>query len=145
MKKKMIAGVLIVGLSLATVASANWGRHGGYGNNYAGCANRQVVMNPQLDAETKIKIKQFFKDNQTLHKEIAMKRAEKRALMRNDQVDPTVAATVTGELFDLHATLMEKAEAAGVEQYVGAPMRGGHGPGFHSGRGMGSGKGKMQQ
>ncbi len=151
MKKKIIALALITGLTMATVASADWGRgrgHGGYGG-YGDCpqmqGQMQGQMSQQLDQETKDKIKQFFKDTQPLHKEMAMKRAEKQALMRSDNPDPQAVAKVTGELFDLRMTKQEKAELAGVDQYVGHGRmghmgrmgRGGCGPGFGKGQGRG--------
>ncbi len=142
MKKKVIAVMLVTGLTIATVASANWGRHGDWDGNCGNFRGRQVMMNPQVDDVTKAKIHQFFKDNQPLQKEIAMKRAEKMALMRSETPDPTAVAKVTGELFDLHTSLRTKAETAGVDEYLGPPMRAGKGRGHHSGRGQGPGFGK---
>lgn len=144
MKKKIIALVLITGLSIATVASANCGRHGRWENNCGNFQGRQVMMNPQVDDATKAKVKQFFKDNIALHKEIAMKRAEKQALMQSDTPDPMAVAKVTGELFDLHTSLREKAEVAGVDQYVGPSMRGGKERASCSGKRQGPGKRKFQ-
>ena len=135
MKKSVIAVVLITGLTLATFASADWGRHGKWGRGCGSCEGRQVVMNPQLDEAGQAKMRQFYKENLTLHKEIAMKQAEKRALMQSDQPDPAAVAKVTGELFELHNALVEKAEIAGVDQFVGQPMRGGQGGPFCSGSG----------
>lgn len=140
MKKHIVAIVLIAGLTMATVASANWGR-GGQGNGgYGNCQQMegpmmQGQMMQQLDPATKEKVSKFFKDNQPLHKQIAMKQAEKRAIMQSEKPDPQAAAKVAGELFDLRTTMHDKAEAAGVSQYLG-PM--GHGKGF---RGPGSGTG----
>lgn len=140
MKKKIVAIALIAGLSIATAASANWGRGGhGFGGGYGNCPQMQGPMMQQLDPETRAKVTQFFKDNQALHKQVAMKRAEKQALMRSDKADPQAAAKVAGELFDLQTTLHEKAAAAGVEQYLGPMGMGGRrgmgfgGPGFGQG------------
>ena len=138
MKKQLLALALITGLTMATVASADWGR-GGRGQGYGDCQQMQSQMYQQLDQETKDKIKQFFKDTQPLHKEMAMKRAEKRALMKSDTPDPQAVAKVTGELFDLRTTMREKAELAGVDQYVGHGRMGGMG---YMGRGHGCGKGQ---
>lgn len=126
MKKQLTALALILGLTMATGASANWGRgnkgYGGYGN----CPQMQGQMVQQLDQATQDKIQQFFKDTQPLHKEMAMKRAEKQALMRSDNPDPQAVAKVTGELFDLRMTMQQQAEQAGVAQYVGPGHMGGH-------------------
>lgn len=135
MKKQIIAITLVAGLAVATVASANWGR-GGYGGQmgYGGCPQvQQGQMFQQLDQATQDKIAQFYKDNSSLRKEIVMKQAEKRALMQSAQPDPQAVATVAGELFELRTTMREKAELAGVEQYIG-PRKGFGGPGF---RGLG--------
>jgi Spy/CpxP family protein refolding chaperone len=141
MKKHVIAIVLIAGLTVATAASANWGRGGGYGGGNGNCpmAQGQTMVPP--DPAVKAKVDQFFKDNQALHKQVVMKQAEKRALMQSDKVDPQAAAKVAGELFDLRTTLHDKAAAAGVAEYVG-PMGGGCDKG---GRGRGMGNRMMNQ
>lgn len=149
MKKQILALALITGLTMTTVASADWGRGGrGYGN----CpqVQGQMMQGPrfqQLDPETQAKIQQFFKDTQPLHKEMAMKRAEKQALMRNDNPDPQAVAKLTGELFDLKVMIREKAELAGVDRYVGrgGMGRGGRGHGFGMGQGGGMMNGYHQQ
>lgn len=138
MKKQLTALMLIMGLIMATGASADRGRGnrglGGYGDCPQMRGQMQSQM-PQLDQATQDKIKQFFKDTQPLHKEMAMKRAEKQALMQSDTPDPQAAAKVTGELFDLRVNMQEKAEQAGVGQYVG--------PGHMSGMGRMGGMGRM--
>jgi Spy/CpxP family protein refolding chaperone len=141
MKKQIIAMALVAGLTAATVASADWGR-GGYGGQmgWGGCPQiQQGQMAQQLDKATQDKIAQFFTDNRSLQKEIVMKQAERRALMQSAQPDPQAVATVAGELFELRATMREKAQAAGVEQYIG-PRGGIGGPGFRDNGpcGMGS-------
>lgn len=123
MKKQLLALTLILGLAMTTAASADWGRGGrGYGGGNCSQMQGQMGQGPmfqQLDQETQNKIKQFFKDTQPLHKEMAMKRAEKRAIMNSDNPDPKAAAKIAGEMFDLRTTIREKAELAGVDQYIG--------------------------
>jgi Spy/CpxP family protein refolding chaperone len=146
MKKTIIAVVLITGLTMATIASAGWGRHGNWDNGCTNYGGRQMMMNAPADAATQAKMQQFYKDNLDLHKQMAMKQAEKRALLMSDQPDPAAAAKVAGELFDLHTTLMEKAEAAGVDQFIGPQMRGprgGQGGPFCQGNGPGQGRKRM--
>jgi Spy/CpxP family protein refolding chaperone len=156
MKKQFLALALIIGLSVATVASADWGKGRGYG--YGDCPQMQgqMMQGPmqgqmpqQLDQATQDKIQKFFKDTLPLHKEMAMKHAEKQALMQSDKPDPQAVAKVTGEMFDLRMTMQEKAELAGVDQYVG-PGRMGMGMGMGMGcggrghgKGMGQGPGMM--
>jgi hypothetical protein len=146
MKKKIIALALISSLTLATAATANWSK----GNRGGGdCSQRQGQFQA-LDQDTKDKLQQFFVDNKDLQKEMVMKQAEKRALMRSDNPNPADAAKIAGELFDLRSTVREKAVAAGVEQYIGQGrkgMMGGSGPGHHGGHkgnGMGRGMGQNQ-
>ncbi len=137
MKKQILAIALIGSLTMATVATANWGKNCGQG--YADCPQMQGQYQ-QLDQATQDKIKQFFSDNQGLRKEMMMKQAEKRALMRSDNPDPQLAAKVAGELFDLRTSLRAKAVEAGVDQYVGKGQGRMGGGGKHHGNRMG----KMQ-
>lgn len=125
MKKKIIALVLVSGLAISTVASANWGRGGGRGFNCGNCIQGQYYQ--QIDPAIQGKIDQFFTDTQSIRRDMAVKQAEKMALMRSTNPDPAALSKVTGELFDLRATMQEKAVEAGVDQYIG-PM-GGRGPG----------------
>lgn len=126
MKKKIIAAVLISGLAVATVASANWGRGGG-GFYCGNCPQQGGVYYQQVDPAIQEKMDQFYTDTQALRKEMAVKQAEKMALLRSDNPDPAAVSKLTGELFDLRTAMQEKAEAAGVDQYMGP--RGGRGPG----------------
>ncbi len=145
MKKHIVAIALIAGLSMASVASANWGRGGGGNGGFGGCPQMQGQMMQQMDPATQEKVSKFFKDNQALHKQLVMKQAEKRAIMQSEKPDPQAAAKVAGELFDLRTALHDRAEAAGVVQYIG-PMGGGMGGGKgFRGHGFGSGMGRNAQ
>ena len=145
MKKKLIAAILISGLTITTVASANWhGQRGQRGNWDCPQMRMQDMQGMQnLDEATQEKVTQFRTDNQALLKEMVMKRAEKRALMRGDNPDSKLAAQLTGELFDLRTSIRLKAEEAGVAQYIGPMNKGCNAMG--SGRGQGGGRhhGKM--
>jgi|GEM_PF-972638 len=160
MKKQLLTLALILGLAAATTASAHWNRGGGgYGGRggYGTCWQTQGRMQgpmqgrmfQQLDQATQEKLQQFFKDTQPLHKEMAMKRAEKQALLRSDTPDAKAVAKVTGEMFDLRAALQQKAAQAGVDQYMGYGRMGfaGRGPGACIGpninQDMGPGMGMM--
>jgi len=134
MKKQIAAIILITGLAVTTVTSASWGRGGqGYGGD-GNCPQMQMPMMQPMDQATQEKVTKFFKDNQALHKQIVMKQAEKHALMRSEKPDPQTAAKIAGELFDLQTSMHDKAEAAGVAQYVG-PMGRGMGMRGHQGFG----------
>lgn len=131
MKKKIAAAILISGIAITTVASANWnGQRGNYD-----CPKMQMQFVQNLDETTLAKVQQFKVDNQAILKEMAMKHAEKRALMRSDNPDPKLAAQLTGELFDLRNTLSLKAEEAGVAQYIGQMNMGCNGMGSRGGQG----------
>jgi Spy/CpxP family protein refolding chaperone len=143
MKKKIIASALIAGLLVTGTAMANWGRGGGGRGGCWGNPPAYTMMAPDLDQATKDKIKAFFKENQALRKEIVMKHAEKRALMQSPNPDPQAVAKVTGELFDLRMAMHDKAEAAGVDQYLPMGRGMGMGPGMGTGMGPGTGPGKM--
>ena len=151
MKKQILISALAatVALGAATATQANWGqRGGGYGQQgMQGPGPRMQMQYQQLDPAVKEKLDQFFTDTQDLRKEIVVKRAEQRALLRSDNPDSAAAGKLAGELFDLRTTMREKAEEAGVSAYL--PMngpRGGRdfGPGQRGkGRGMGKGGGYM--
>ena len=135
MKKKIAATVLILGLTMTTVATANWyGQRGNYD-----CSGIQMQRLQNLDPAIQEKVMQFRTDNQQLFKEMAMKRAEKRALMQSSNPDPKAAAHLAGELFDLRTTIHLKADEAGVAQYIGPMNKGANGKG---GRGKYGGKGQ---
>lgn len=148
MKKKILTTALIaaVAMGTATATYANWGQRGGgyWNNNMQGPGPQMQMRYNQVDPAVQEKLDKFFTDTQDLRKEMAVKRAEQRAMLRADNPDPAAAGKLAGELFDLRTTMHQKAEEAGVTAYLG-PMngpRGGRdfGPG---GPGMGRGmKGK---
>lgn len=138
MKKTIITAVLISGLAITTIASANWG-HGGNGFNAGICP--QAQCNQQIDPAMQGKLDTFYAETVGLRKEIAVKQAEQRAMMSGTNPDPAAVAKLTGELFDLRTSMQDKAVAAGVDQYVG-PMMGAGGRGM--GPGMGGGRGMMR-
>ncbi len=134
MKKKIAAIALVLTLATVGMASARGGMGGGYGP----CNNNpqmQGQMNQQLDQATQVKVDAFFKDTQDLRKQIMMKQSEKQALLQGANPDAAAASKLSGELFDLRATMQDKAKAAGVDSYLGGPGRGG----MMGGRGMGMG------
>jgi hypothetical protein len=83
---------------------------------------------------------------------MAMKRAEKKALMKSSTPDAQAVARLAGEMFDIRTTIHEKAELAGVDQYIGPGRMGGMGRKGHMGRGgqgpcfgAGPGAGRMME
>ena len=134
MKKKIAAIALVLTLATVGMASARGGMGGGYGPCYNN-SQMQGQMYQQLDQATQDKMNAFFKDTQDLRKQIMMKQSEKQALLQSANPDPAAASKLSGELFDLRATMQDKAKAAGVDSYLGGPGRGG----MMGGRGMGMG------
>ena len=140
MNKKMImtaALAAVIGLTGIYHASATPGMAGM--KSPADCPRAAAMAVAELDGATKAKLEAFREENQALRKEIMMKWAEKKAIMRGEDPDPKKAAQVTGELFDLQATMQAKAKEAGLDQYM--EMRMGQGCGKcsmhpHGPRGM---------
>ncbi len=121
--------VTVLGFAVIQQASARgWG--GGYGGGF-NCPNYGMNYQ-QLDSATQAKIDAFRAETTELRKQMAMKRAEKQALMANQNPDPQAIARVEGELFDLHTEMQSRAREAGV------PAMGGRG-GNYGGMGMGAG------
>lgn len=141
MKKTIAVVVVIAGMGLAglTQAYAGWGHRGG---NFYNCPQYQEQGAPpatQVDPATREKIDKFFEDTTELRKQMAMKRAEQRALMTADTPDAAAVSKVAGELFDLRNSLRQQADEAGVAGLIGP--RDGFGMG---GPGMKGGKGGRQ-
>lgn len=114
MKKTLIITALVAGIGFFGLqqASANWGMGDGPGMGH-GCLKGGPCYS-QLDAASKEKVDKFYDETKDLRKQMVMKHAEERAIMRSENPDPAKAAKLAGEIFDLGTTLDSKAEAAGV-------------------------------
>ena len=137
MKKIATAAALISVLTFAGIQSVS--AHGGryFGNNsYGGgyCGNYDEERQ-DLTEKDRAAFEKFNDDTSTIRKEIVVKRSELNALMRQDNPDETKVAKLAGELYDLHADLGSKAEAAGIEGRFADE----HGPGMMQGYGWGRG------
>ena len=156
MKKKIMITTLAAALAIGAAATSygGWGqRGGGYGGGYMNNdmqapGPRMQMQYNQIDPATQEKLDTFFADTQDIRKEIAVKQAERMALLRGENPDPGAAGKIAGEIFDLRTTMHQKAEEAGVTAYLG-PMngqRGGRnisgGPGMNRG-GMNKGGGRF--
>ncbi|MDP3480800.1 MAG: periplasmic heavy metal sensor [Desulfoprunum sp.] len=142
MKKKIAAIALVLSLATVGIASARGGMGGGMGMG-VNCPQAQgQQMNQQLDKATQDKLDAFQRDTQALRKQIIMKHAEMRAMMQSDNPNPAAASKLSGELFDLQATMQDKAKAAGVATYLGGGCGMGMGRGGMMG-GQGGGRGMM--
>ncbi len=130
-KKAAVIAALVVGLGTTGLYQAQargWG--GGYGG---GCYNVECGKNyQQLDEAGKEKVDAFRNDTRDLRRKMAMKRAEKQALLSAQNPNPAEVAKVEGELFDLKMELRSKAAEAGLPAMGTAPRGfrgGGKGPG----------------
>lgn len=143
MKKKIAIAVVIAGMGLAGLnqAYAGWGQRGGNNWNGPQYQNQPIQQNIQVDPAVKEKMDKFFESTVELRKEMAMKRAEKQALLRADNPDPAALSKIEGELFDLRNTIRTKANEAGVVGLMGP--RGGFGAGGPGQRGPGGKGGRM--
>jgi len=137
MKKVFVITALVAGLGFFGFqqASANRGMGGGYGMGQ-GCPKGQPCYT-QLDAASKEKVDKFFNETKDIRKQMVMKHAEELAVLRSDNPDPSKAAKLAGEIFDLRSTMETKADAAGVSGLLncGNYDGPGHGMGPHDGSG----------
>lgn len=132
MKKTLVIVGLVAVLGFAGMQHASargWG--GGYGGDFQ-CPNYGMNYQ-QLDEATQAKIDAFRAETTELRKRIAMKRAEKQALMYSENPDPQAVANVVGELFDLRTEMQNKAREAGVPMMGGKRGGMGMGAGYHKG------------
>jgi hypothetical protein len=106
MKKTLMAALLAAIIGMMGVQHAE-ARDEGPHENGPGYFHK-------LDDATKAKIAKFRAENQDLHKQIAMKRAEKSALIRSETPNIEAVKKAAGELFDLKAAMYEKVKAAGL-------------------------------
>jgi Spy/CpxP family protein refolding chaperone len=140
MKKALVITALVVGVGLVGWQQASAGRgYGGFGPGNYYCQGPGPMAYSQIDQATQEKVDKFFDDTKDLRKAMIMKMAEQRALLRAEQPDPTKAAKVAGELFDLRTSIQDKAEAAGVDELIGPHGGMGYGMGAGMGRHHGLG------
>lgn len=143
-KKQIALGIILVSaITTAGIqdASANpWG--GGpnkWSNSQCGqCDRSEFRGQPQLDEKSTEEYDVFRSETAELRKEIAIRKAEKAALMLNDNPDAKKVAQLTGELFDLREQLHSKAQEKGLRKvgyYRGPGQRcGGPGPKWFQGQ-----------
>jgi len=137
MKKTVVMAALIAALAFAGIQTVSANSDSNYGDSNYGpgyCANYFNGGNGYT-AEDRAAFDKFRDDTAGIRKEIVVKQNELTALMNRDNPDETKVAKLTGELYDLQATLDSKAEAAG----IGNGFAYGHGPGMMGGYGWGPG------
>ncbi len=138
MKKMFVVTALVIGMGVIgwqQADAANKGMGMGAGPQ-KGCPQYQ-----QLDAASQAKVDKFHEDTKALRRQMMMKHAEERAILKADNPDPAKAAQLAGELFDLRETMQGKAKEAGVQELMGG--RGCMGAGMMGPHRGGCGRGMM--
>ena len=121
-KKNIVLGVVLVGaIAIAGLQSAGAGPWRGGPNQWGGpgcgeCDGYGYQRQLQLDDKSVEARNAFLSETVELRKMLATKKAEKRALMLNDNPNPKRVAELTGEIFDLHEQLQTKAQEKGIEK-----------------------------
>ncbi|MEJ2057731.1 MAG: hypothetical protein P8X39_07830 [Desulfofustis sp.] len=152
MKKKIMISTLaaVIAIGVAATSYGGWGQRGsGYGggymnNNMQAPGPRMQMQYNQVDPAIQQKLDTFFADTQDIRKDIAVKQAERLALLSGDNPDPAAAGKIAGEIFDLRTTIHQKAAEAGVTAYLG-PMNGQRGGRGAVGGGPGMNRGGMNK
>lgn len=142
-KKIFLAVVLVSAIGIAGLQAANAGPWGGGPHMWGGpscdgdCGQYGYNRSLQIDDKAR---DAFLTETVELRKALAVKKAEKRALMLNDNPDPKKVADITGEIFELREKLQAKAQERGIDQ----PGYG-RGPGSCGCDGPGSGPRNFQR
>ena len=127
MKKFLVVAALIVAIGFTGISMAN--PQGGYGPGCGNCNGPRYCDNWAPSEKGDEKSAAFFEETKELRREIVVKRSELEALMLQDNPDEKKVANLTGELYDLHTTMAEKA---------GKTFEGRAGKGYGPGPGCGS-------
>ena len=142
-KKKIVLGIVLVSaISVAGLQSAGAGPWGGGPNKWGGprcgeCDGSGYWGQQQLDDKSIESRDAFLSETAALRKEIAVRKAEKRAIMLGDNPDAKRVAQLTGELFDLQEQLQSKAQEKGLRDAAFGRGRRGRRGGRGDRRGVG--------
>ena len=121
-KKKIVLAAILASSIFTAGLTAYAGPWGGGPNSWGGpgscgqCDGFGPQAGYQMDAKTDESRSAFLNETTELRKSIAVKKAEKRALMLNDNPDPKRVAELTGEIFDLKEQLQSKAGEKGLDK-----------------------------
>ncbi len=127
--KKYLAAALIGAIGFTGISMAN--SPDNYGSGYGNCGGSRYCDNWSSSEKDNEKAAAFFGETKELRREIVVTRSELDALMQQDNPDEKKVAKLTGDLFDLQATMNEKADKAFEGRAGGGP-----GPGYgNCGRG----------
>ncbi|MDR3630166.1 MAG: hypothetical protein P4L42_07510 [Desulfocapsaceae bacterium] len=107
MKKAVLAVALAAALGLTGMQHAT----AGVSDGKTPAQSQQIQ---KFDDATKEKIAKFKSDTKDIRRQMAMKGAEEAALIRSESPDVEAVKKAAGELFDLRASLFDKAREAGL-------------------------------
>jgi Spy/CpxP family protein refolding chaperone len=126
----VVAAAAVISLSGFTPAVAGPGGYGGRG--FCGNCDQQQALTPEaLQAR-----EEFMAETTDIRKQLAVSKAELRALMAQQNPDEKRVAALTGETFDLRHQLRQKAAERGFPGQFGFQnCRQDGGPGKTGGRG----------
>lgn len=99
-----------------------------------GCKGKNSQAQQPLNAETKKKYEQFMLKTADLQKEMRKKVTQYQALLSSENPDPSKAAMLTEEYFQLRTVVEEEAMKAGLVQRQGGCNGCNGGPGVACGR-----------
>lgn len=123
MKRKLTIALIIIGVGLVGLNQVyGWGQRDGTGYYGGAVLNTgpRVDYN-QLDPAVTEKLDTFYANTEDIRQEMAVKRDEKRALIRTANPNPEALSKVEDELLDLRTAMRTKAEEAGVTAYLCLP------------------------
>ena len=106
----LIVAIGFSGFSMAN-ARGNYGC-GGPGLGYGDCSGGRYCDNSSYPEKGDEKAAAFFEETKELRREIVVKRSELDAVMQQDNPDEKKVAKLTGDLYDLHTQMREKADKA---------------------------------
>ena len=120
MKRPLTIALIIIGIGLVGLNQVyGWGQRDGTGFYGGAVLNTGPRVNySQLDPAVKEKLDTFYSNTEDIRLEMAVKRDEKRALIRSANPNPETLSRVEGELVDLRTAMRTKAEEAGVTAYL---------------------------
>ena len=112
MKKVLVAAALVGIISFAGFSMVK--AHGNYGawhgKGYGACDGCGYSDSLSSNGQDEEKMTSFLEETKETRKEIAVKKSERRALMKQDNPDEKRVAELTGEIYDLKSLLNAKAK-----------------------------------
>ena len=106
-----MAAALLVAIGFAGLSIATPPEVGSF-FNCGNCRGPQYCDRLAYSEKDSEKVSAFHEETRELRREIVVKRAELDAVMQQENPDEKKVAMLTGELYDLHVKMKEKADKA---------------------------------